>query len=376
MKEFHKAVPSKLGCLMETLLHVGFHKTGSSSIQQTLARIEHPGFAYLWREEPNHSNLIRRSYFSDKPDASGFAAVAAEWIRNATTRRGYGGAAPVCAARARFRAMLAKAARDPAVKRLAISGEGVVRLNREGMLNMRRDIAEVASRTQVLGYMRPLDGYLPSALQELAKHRFVSVEALQAPPMWQVIGRIDAVFGKRNALFLPFAKQRLEQGNVVIDFLTRAGLPIYPDTLVTANEGLGLNGFALLYLHRKWYPNRPAVGIGRAQLDRPFIDLLKTLGGGKVQLDGSLVAAKVMPRIDDFKRVSERIDYPIEAFCDFSQTGIRSEGDLLAPVLTAEFQERYLPLLTGEPLAAVLDEQALAQRLERVCSALTVHRAS
>ena len=48
------------------ILHIGMHKTGSSSIQETLARVPLQGAVYLLPETPNHSAVLSQA-FEPKP---------------------------------------------------------------------------------------------------------------------------------------------------------------------------------------------------------------------------------------------------------------------------------------------------------------------
>ena len=112
---------------MDVLLHTGFHKTGSSSIQETLARLDQPGLVYLQRSPANHSLMIR----------SGYSDVAA--------------GEPPHPARQMFRSLLQRAANRPDARSLIISGEGTVQLDQGGLERLRDDIREVTDSLRVIG---------------------------------------------------------------------------------------------------------------------------------------------------------------------------------------------------------------------------------
>ncbi len=327
---------------MKILLHIGFHKTGSSSIQDTLATVRQPGFAYLTDDPANHSQLLRAAYYPTKDFDPARAAKS----------------------RLAMQSRLSRIASDPSVEKLVISAEATVHIDQPGLEQFHHDLAAASPDISVLGYLRPLSGYMASAFQQILKVRFMSFDHLQPPGYQQSITRLDAVFGQRNVTLLPFAKHRLTGGDVVLDFCGRAGIAVSPEAIVTSNESLPLEGVALLYLHRKWHTEPSAVSMGRARRDAPFFDVLQSAGTRRFTLDGRIVAAKIAPVADSFRHVCDRIDYSFEDFCDTRQQGIASEAELLAVVLSPVWQEATLPQLTGTPFNGPLDEQHLARALE------------
>lgn len=322
---------------MDVLLHTGFHKTGSSSIQETLARLDQPGLVYLQRSPANHSLMIR----------SGYSDVAA--------------GEPPHPARQMFRSLLQRAANRPDARSLIISGEGTVQLDQGGLERLRDDIREVTDSLRVIGYIRPVSSYMSSAFQQIIKQRFLEVDGCKIPVYWDQLQRLDATFGRDVVEINPFNKQDLAEGDVVIDFCRRAGVTVRPDQIVRTNESMSLEAAALLYIHRKRYPETSP---GRAAIDSPFIALLRKAGTSRFQFHGAFVRERIEPYIDDMRQVCHRVGFDEETFLYTDHGGIRSEEDLVGVALDPDFQRSVLPEITGQKVSRPLGAEELADLLE------------
>lgn len=322
---------------LDVLLHFGFHKTGSSSIQETLARLEQPGLRYLQRDPANHSQLIRGGYSAIQADAAPRPP------------------------RLRFRKLLAQAATKPEARRLIVSGEATVHLDDAGMMCLRDDLFAVAENVRLIGYIRPVSSYMSSAFQEIIKHRFIDFNRSKAPLYRDSVRRMDGAFGRNSVEILPFDKKALDEGDVVVDFCRRIGVTVKSDQIVRTNESISLEAASLLYIHRKRYPEASS---GRATIDRPFIALLRKAGTSRFQFHGAFVRERIEPYIDDMRQVCHRVGFDEETFLYTDHGGIRSEEDLVGVALDPDFQRSVLPEITGQKVSRPLGAEELADLLE------------
>lgn len=326
---------------MKIILHVGFHKTGSTSIQATLANSRASGFRYLTKKPANHSNLLSSAFrFPGVAEPSASPDGIAE-----------------------FRSLLHAAASDLGDGTLIVSGEVVSVFSEASLQALKAELSSLTSDISVIGYVRPVADYMSSQFQQDLKNRFVPFDSIKTRPYRAQIEALDGVFGRENVCLVPSDREMLQHGDAVRDFCDRIGFPIEPAAIRRNNESIGAEGIALLYIHRKYYTS---TDIKRPALERNFIQHLRSAGTGRFKLDGSIVAAANTGSLDDMRAVSERLGYPFEKFLDTSKPGVKSEEELLATVLSEGYQRTALSLVTGRPYKARMGEAELAAVLEKV----------
>ncbi len=143
--------------MRELFLHVGMHKTGTSSIQQTLfdhgPKLQEFGLSY-WGAEPNHSVSVVAAfheephlYHMNRRAGRHTPEAAAAWAREC---------------RARLEAWLAEA---PGPK-LILSGEDIALLSPAATEDLLDTIARHVGRITVLGFVRPPRSFMVSVFQQ------------------------------------------------------------------------------------------------------------------------------------------------------------------------------------------------------------------
>jgi hypothetical protein len=216
-------------------IHIGVHKTGTKSIQHTLAKNRKTLLAHGINSlpgDPNHGpDLI--SLLSENPheetrnirkhvDTPEKAAV-----RNAATAR-------------RIRKALARN-RSP---KMVISGEGLSGLSEPEMHRLKQMLAPYAAGYRIIVYVRDPYEYANSAsLQHLKAGAVLGVgdAKIPMPHYRRKLERYIAVFGRENIDIRVFNPRRFVGGDLVTDFLSAIGeSPQLAQSLevVRANESM------------------------------------------------------------------------------------------------------------------------------------------
>jgi hypothetical protein len=242
------------------ILHVGMHKTGSSSIQATLGNVDLPGVAVLKTTDANQSGLIRTAF--DNP---------ARLARGRAKTRGPGTAEVLKKRRGRFRSVIADFLAENAAQDVIISAEGFDNLSKAAF----KDFLSLVPHQEisVIAYVRPPHGHMESAIQQRIKSGATDIS--QRPP----IPRYERVLSKYNAPkidFQPvlFSKSTLRNGCVVQDFFNRIGHAIEPEQVAVSNEGVSRDAVSLVLVMNLW---RIEQGLLPLNMNRvaPWLETLK-----------------------------------------------------------------------------------------------------
>lgn len=334
------------------LLHIGMHKTGTTSIQAGLAGFSdgHTRYAQLMR--PNHSVDLITLFSERAADHPHFA------------RLGAAGRQAVARQRAPLDQRLAAELATPE-RVLIFSGEALPFLNEAELAAMRDRLRAAADEVRCLAYLREPAGFASSAFQQRVKGGGTRFD-ISAPKYRDRFERFLNVFGPDKVDFAAFAPERFPDGCIVTDFCTRVGIDPAGIDKRRTNEAMSAEVVALLL---GW--NAEGVpGTGNPARVTARVRLIEALRGafpGKFRFD----AATVQEAIDraDCAWVEGVAGFALPASAPAptaGDTGVRSPEDLAAlaeaarPRLVQLLQDHGLP--PGGPRQPVT---ALMNRLYR-----------
>ncbi|MGD9918467.1 MAG: hypothetical protein AB7U46_10630 [Paenirhodobacter sp.] len=291
------------------IVHVGMHKTGTSTLQGSLAaHLADPAFRYLAFEQANNSTTIRHVFWNDGlQDADAQLRIKAERQR----RRGFV---------AMTRALNALGPEVP-----ILSAEVIWSLPRASS-DQFFDLLRIYRRNiQIVAYLRNLPDYVDSAFQERLKTRRVDLGTPTVDvPYKRAFAPLERRFGRRNLLLKLFSPPALHKGCVVQDFCKTLGIAFDPAGVTRSNERLSLPAVRLLYTYRRVH-GTPRRG------DRQLCTRLASLPGARFQLSPPITAAMAICDDDDFAFAQERLGVDLRARESAPvERQIASEADLLA----------------------------------------------
>lgn len=336
-------------------LHIGFHKTGTSAIQDALFGYEDEQTVYAPLPQPNHSIPLSLMFMQNPHQLHVFKKQGQD--RKAVARRRK-------AALQQFGTVLASTGKD-----VILSGEGLsLNLNEKavsGFLGfLRREFASL----KVIAYVRPVEPYLVSMFQQTVKLDGRSSLELKIPDYAKRLQPwIDGV-GAENVTAVKYDRKSLAGGDIVTDFCTRLGLDRSRAAASSANTGLSAEAVALLFCHNRL--NGRLMGSPRAdRAHNRLVERLEGFGSHRFSFAPELTAPLLAGH---GSRISQA-----EALCGFSlQDSTRRPGDVLfaseQDILDyAGAQEtalrQFLPELAGQPAAA---EHGPAERCAALLQAL------
>jgi hypothetical protein len=256
-------------------LHIGTHKTGTSSIQTAFNGFSNPHIRYASLGAPNHS-LALHTLFAQHPE------------RHHLHVNNQRGAAEVDV----FRKTVARnLERELAVDAdLILSGEDLCELKRDEVRKLAAYFASRSARVRVIAYYRDPLGFSASSLQQRVKAGLEEFRLIQ-PEYRRRIEHYIGVFGRENCDLRRFDRRAFPESSVVKDFARHLGIDSAALAAVSTNTSMSAQAVScLLYMNRR-------LGIPRESsaffdLRRGFVDwLIPQLSGEKFTLPETLFAA-------------------------------------------------------------------------------------
>ena len=290
---------------MRIIFHIGMHKTGSSSIQHTFARLKRPEFEYIdWNTGGNHSALFIL-LFEDMEKLGDYHSFKA---------RGPEFAGELPALREKWRARVSDQIARVGDKTVVFSAEDISGPRfATAVPRLYEFFAPRSDDISAFGYARPPISFIASAFQQRLKSgNTPDIISGGASPHYRArFERIDRVFGRENVRLREFSSSLLLGGDVVKDFAHEIGVgPLKEDEIIRTNESLSLEAVALLYVQRRLGHGFVA-GFDRAHAaNNTFISLLNTIGNRKLAFSPQLLAPVLERERDDIAWMEERLGHP------------------------------------------------------------------
>lgn len=248
-------------------IHIGMHKTGTSSVQVSMAGYDDGRLAYLRLSDPNHSYDLM-DMFLDEGRAAGWQPIPGGSLEAQRRRL--------------FSEVEAQFAGNQ--KSFVISGEGLsLRFPPSRIETLCRYLRGHFERLVVIAYLREPYSFMASFMQELSKHDrdIFAMNYQDFFPLYRT--RLEpwlAQVGAENMQFVLFERSALTGGDTVSDFAARVGADLPPVERAVQNislsaEAVALGQYARLLGKRRYFPlsegarsfvMREASGFGRTPL--------------------------------------------------------------------------------------------------------------
>jgi len=299
-------------------IHIGMHKTGSTSIQHSLDGYEDARFSYAkLGNSPNHSHAIYDLFTRE-----------GEW--------GFFDVAPQAQVVDSYEKQLQQAIVHNEQRNLIISGEQISSMHHCALTRMRDLLQPHFETTRIVGYVRPPASYLASAFQQRLKKRNPKFEPLRLYRSYRdTFHKFDEIFGAENVELWKFEPSTLHNRCAVSDFCRRLGIEIPPERIRTENESLSRQFVGLLYVYRQYAPELAAsLQIEEVEeLNRR----LSAVWSDKFALSPELIQAIHRQYAEDIAWMEDRLGQPLGEQPKTVPHAVDSEADLLrTPTQTLE----------------------------------------
>lgn len=311
----------------ELIIHLGMHKTGSTSIQETLAKNScGDEYTYLNLGAINHNHRVY-SLFSENP--SGY------YLNKGKSK------AEIESFNSETKKLFSDCIENLATPKAIISGEDLINLNEKELSEMNSFFKLFFERVTVFAYVREPVSYMNSLLQQVIKsgvgfERFVYENSSEDasslnlsmlyPKYEKLFKKHGKVFGEDNLYLKLFDRDKLSKGNVVIDFIRLLNLPIKNENVINDNESISKASLSIIYVLRKAVLNH-IIDIPQQILNR-VVSSLHLIKGEKLALSSEAYKELISDNSDDILWLKEKLS---EGLIDYDQRkdGIYNEEDLV-----------------------------------------------
>ena len=303
----------------ECIVHIGMHKTGSSSIQASLyQQLKSEFFSYFDLNEPNHSERIFSLFVKERKNR----------IHSAYQKKGLTNNDIVD---------LNLNTKNMLINNMDVSNKSIMILSAEKITDLVTvELEELKfffslyfEKITIVAYVRTPKSYLESMFQQGVKsgvNKFMVEESY--PDYRKRFEKFDNVFGRENVQLWKFDPKSFPDGNVVMDFCSRLGIQIQAENTVRVNESLSKEALSLLYVYRKY-----GSGLGASNNvlygNRTLIKALKHIGKIKIKFSPTLIKPILEQNKDDLLWIEQRLGENLTESMDAGMDDIENEEDLL-----------------------------------------------
>ena len=329
--------------MSKCIVHFGMHKTGSSSIQQSLFdKLNDPAYHYVNLGNPNMSGSLATAFMTNSEN------------HHANRKRGLNNK-EVNKKRCRILKKLDSELKTAGDKTVILSGEFMSspQFNEDELAKLCEFITSRNRSITAVGYIRSPKAFMESAFQQRVKGGGLDDFILKNlhPKYRKRFAKLERVLGIKNVHYWRFDPKSFPNHCVVQDFCMRMGIDINPSNITRLNEGLSLPALALLYAYRKYeqcYGSEP----DEISENNGFMKRIRELPGIKLRFHSSLIKPIIDDQYDDIKWMEERISDSLEeSLTKDDHQAISSEADIfshlpeaarwLAKQLGPEFENRW-----------------------------------
>lgn len=312
------------------ILHIGMHKTGSSSIQESLGiQLSNPKFEYLKLCRGNNHSRVIYTLFSETPDTYPMN------IREKLTKEQI---LDINKANIKNLALLLEKTQSNSV---IISAEDLLFLTENELYKLKNFLDPYCRSIQVIGYVRLPIAYMQSVLQEIIKDgqmRFELDLLYPHPSYREKFEKFDRVFGENNVKLLKYEISNFLNRDVVLDFCSQIDISIRPESVKRVNDSLSLEATSLLYAYRIF-----GYGFGTVYENNALIEKISAIGNKKISLSSKAVQPILKKNIADIHWMETRLGCSLNEELNDSKDSISSVDDLI--VLSTEYAEELKQLL-------------------------------
>tara|TARA_B100002003_G_C14133563_1_gene545138 strand:+ start:381 stop:1574 length:1194 start_codon:yes stop_codon:yes gene_type:complete len=305
----------------EIILHIGMHKTGSSSVQKFLHEYnfdEKSDCIYLKLPSSNHSSVMM-TVFLNNPEKyhehifSGVSSVRLEGIKK------------------NYESILDKALSDVSASRVVISAEDLSApgVGIDTLERIRDKLLTYSKKIIVFGYVRDPVGYMQSAFQQRVKG--AGLDTLNLLSLWphykSRFDSLDQVFGAENVKLFLFDKNKLQDRCVISDFCSKNNIKAEVESL-NVNDSIGLDATSLIFCMNKYVPSEPNKFLSR---ERAILsELLVSKDDAKFTFSSEILSNVFKHFKEDLVWIERRIGETVYSPVYKESFDVSSENDLIS----------------------------------------------
>ncbi len=303
------------------IIHIGMHKTGTSSIQQSLNGLANETYVYANIDgHPNHSSALAK-LFTEHQD------VKIKDLNERSVLNGLGSNVNFDGFGALDRMIEEADGRD-----LLLSGEGIAFFSKNALEKFRKYFSSRFDDLNIVAAVRAPAGYMASAFQEPIKRGGLNYQnfAKRYRSYKKTFKKFDEVFGRQNVQLWKFDPLSFPNGCAVQDFCCRLGIDFpVEQPIIRVNESISREAMGLLFTYRKLGEVLGAMKMTGPQ-NKLLVRQVMRIGTSKFRFSPDVVRPILDKNRADIEWMEVRLGQSLYENLGKSQPGdVRGEEDLL-----------------------------------------------
>jgi len=300
-------------------IHIGMHKTGTTSVQRGLAKIKKPGNWKLLKVggSPNMGKALHAMFATD--------AHKFHWF----VKEGKG-PKKVAKLGAKLRERLRNVIMKSEVENIIISAEALTLLDYADVAAMQKFLAPYFDEIRVIGYIRPPIAYKMSMFQQQVKHGKSNFALSKVKLSYRKrFEKYDEIFGRKNVILKKFDPKSFPKSCIVADICQEIGITLPDDfSLRNANTSLSREACGILYAYRKF---GAGYGVGKTVINenKQIILPLMAMEGGKFKVSEAIATESIAAEQEEILWAEKRLGQPLADKAEDVGTEVQGEEDLL-----------------------------------------------
>lgn len=302
-------------------IHIGMHKTSSTSVQQNLKKMKKSTGARVLTVggRPNMGPALHAMFLDETERCF--------WYTNK-------GQTPEEIARSgeQWRKELQKAILSFKGEVCILSGESLSEsmFGEKSIAALRDLLLPLCDEVRVIGYVRPPFQYKNSRYQESIKANLSQFNLGKVGLNYRArFEKWDKVFGAENVHLVKFNPATFPNRCAVADFCQQIGIELPQSlTIRRLNESLSQSACGILFAYRKFGPGYGSGNIARLE-NAYLIRALRLMGGKKFELSRSILEPVVNSEREDIEWMERRLGVSLDEPHTDSGLEISCEEDLL-----------------------------------------------
>lgn len=307
------------------ILHVGMHKTGTTSIQNSLNYYEDDKFYYARLSGDSNHSVPIFSLFSSTPEKHFLNRVR---VANGSLDQYI----------ASVWQSLEVSIEQAGERTLIVSGEDISTLAGNEIELLAEYFLDHFTSTKVLGYIRPPMSFMNSLFQQAVRSgRRTELNLQKLYRNYRgIFEKFDLCFGRDNVILKIFERSELVGGDSVRDFCNTIGVDFPASRITRANESSSKEIIALVFQYNRYCKEMGYDHLSGGEAYR-MSELLKGLGSTKFTFAPDLLCDVIAQNAEDMRWIEDRIGRPVDDSITAAASAgdVTSENDLLRPVAGA-----------------------------------------
>lgn len=300
------------------IVHIGMHKTGSSSIQNMLFNhLKDTNFHYANLGDSNQGAQIY-SLFSEHPEKY-HGHVARGWSTSDINQY----------IENNFKMLIDGFKKTGNSTIEIISGEDIGNLNFNEIIRLKNFLDTYFKTVKIIAYIRPPISYIQSAFQELVKHGLNRFDFTNCNPNYARFEMFEKVFGRENMILRSFKSNKLYGDDIILDFCNTLKISLGENyKTIKDNESISLETLSLLYAYQKYinkFSRGPNIFTERKQL----ISELAKIGKSRLTFCSSVLQPIIEQNQQGIDYLEQRMLESLQEESSDNENCISCEDDLL-----------------------------------------------